>query len=398
MTAPAFLSLLFPGGKPLYYETFFNGKQLTKHWMILEKASAEGYFFQLFLELDPTVAGKGGSLVKQRCRLQLDGELQPVRYMTEAQGARAILDFGADTIRATLPDGSRPDIPRNGAEFVVEANMTGLDAVLYANAHEKGRLVSGKEASFTLFLLNQLLSIPQNLTPAGDNRFTSSYGEELQFDEQGVLQSISIPNQGARSERREAPPLPYWHAQAGGTVPKEILRYRPAADATFRLEDVTLSSPRGPLGASVTVPRGEGPFPAVLFIAGTGSHDRHGIAGELDVGSHEIVNYLSEHGMLGLRYDSRGTGSTKSDGSFASGLRPLIDDARACLTYLRGRREVNAGRVFLLGHSQGGLIALVLATEAGEPPIRGIGLLASLGRHMTESSRSRSPARRSSWA
>ncbi len=140
MTLPRFLSTLFPDGKPLYYTSSFNGKPFTRHWAFLKKADETGYTFNFLLELDPKVIGQGGSLVKQRCRLELDAKLKPLRYESKAQGARMLLELGDDKVVATMPDGSKPEVPRGGAEFVVESNITGLDAIMYGILHEQGRL------------------------------------------------------------------------------------------------------------------------------------------------------------------------------------------------------------------------------------------------------------------
>src|SRR5262249_60224486 len=105
-------------------------------------------------------------------------------------------------------------------------------------------------------------------------------------------------------------PLPDWATKAEGTASREpVLRYRVPADATFALQDISIAAPRGPLGGSITVPAGQGPSPAVLFISGSGKHDRHGIVGDGDLGSHEIVDYPSNHGMVGLPFSLRGAGT-----------------------------------------------------------------------------------------
>jgi alpha-beta hydrolase superfamily lysophospholipase len=385
VTLPASVAKLFPDGKPLFYQATFNGKAFAKHWAMMQANGpnpSDGYTVQLVLEMDPKVVGRGGSLVKQRCQLQLDGDFRPLRYITEAQGARVLLEIGAEEIDVTLPDGAKPKVPRKDAEWIVEANLTGLDALFYMLAFSRGRL--GDETSFTLFLLNQLITIPQKLTRVAPGVWKSGYDEEIRINDDGVLQSISVAKQGVVSELAEPPPLPEWLTAKASTVPKDIVRYKVPENATFRSEEMSVAAPLGPIGANLTIPKGTGPFPAVLFLSGTGKHDRHGIAGEVDLGTHEIVDFLSEHGFVGLRFDTRGAGKTKMDPALSSSLRPLLEDARACLTYLRARPEVDPARICLVGHSQGGLVALVLANETHDPGICAVALMASVGRRIDE--------------
>ena len=95
---------------------------------------------------------------------------------------------------------------------------------------------------------------------------------------------------------------------------------------------------------------------------------------------------LAEHGFLGLRFDTRGAGSTRLGTDFLDrGLSSDIADARACLAYLRARPEAVGQPLFLIGHSQGATVALALAGE--QPPdagLRGVVLMAAVGRDLDE--------------
>ncbi len=108
---------------------------------------------------------------------------------------------------------------------------------------------------------------------------------------------------------------------------------------------------------------GSSPGPAALLISGSGPIDRNSNAKRLAVNvMGQIATHLAADGITSLRYDKRGVG--QSDGNYLStGLHDNIDDARAALTALRARPEVDADQVVVIGHSEGALIASALAAD-----------------------------------
>jgi pimeloyl-ACP methyl ester carboxylesterase len=115
------------------------------------------------------------------------------------------------------------------------------------------------------------------------------------------------------------------------------------------------------------------PGPAVLLISGSGPVDRNSNAKRLPIDvMGQIAAHLAGHGITSLRYDKRGVG--QSDGDYLStGFNDNISDARAALTALRARPEVDADQVVVVGHSEGALIASVLAADE---QLAGVALLA----------------------
>lgn len=113
------------------------------------------------------------------------------------------------------------------------------------------------------------------------------------------------------------------------------------------------------LDGTLTIPEGSGPFPAVVLITGSGPQDRD----ETNLGHKPfwvIADYLSRRGVVVLRADDRGTG--KSTGTFnGSTTRDFADDAAGAVRFLRTREFV--GRIGLIGHSEGGLIAPMVASD-----------------------------------
>lgn len=115
------------------------------------------------------------------------------------------------------------------------------------------------------------------------------------------------------------------------------------------------------LAATFTIPQGTGPFPAVLLITGSGPQDRD----ESLLGHKPFLilsDYLTRHGIAVLRADDRGTG--KSTGDFSKGTTAdFATDVEAGVAYLKTRHEVNLHKIGLIGHSEGGVIAPMVAAR-----------------------------------
>lgn len=124
-----------------------------------------------------------------------------------------------------------------------------------------------------------------------------------------------------------------------------------------------------------TRPKGSGKFPAVVLISGSGPQDR-----DETISGHKpfyvLSDYLTKQGFAVLRYDDRGFG--KSAGNFStSSLYGFADDARAAFAYLKLRSDVDGSKIGLIGHSEGGYIASMIAAD--NPDVAFIVLLAGPG-------------------
>lgn len=137
------------------------------------------------------------------------------------------------------------------------------------------------------------------------------------------------------------------------------------SEISFRSSDLTL---RGTLNAS-----GSEPGPAALLISGSGPIDRDSNTKRFSINvMSEVADKLAADGIASLRYDKRGVG--ESEGAFhATGFHDNVDDARAALDALRARPEVDAEQVVVIGHSEGAIVASMLAADAG---LAGVALLA----------------------
>jgi pimeloyl-ACP methyl ester carboxylesterase len=134
----------------------------------------------------------------------------------------------------------------------------------------------------------------------------------------------------------------------------------------YRSEDVTYENKAGgvKLAGTLTLPRGQGPFPAVLLLTGSGPQDR-----DETILAHKpflvIADALTRRGIAVLRVDDRGVG-----GSTGSGANSTTDDfagdALAGVAYLKVRPEIDPAKIGLIGHSEGGLIAPLAASRSSD--------------------------------
>lgn len=139
----------------------------------------------------------------------------------------------------------------------------------------------------------------------------------------------------------------------------------PKAPFSYQVEDVSFQNAVDGvrLSGTLTLPK-SGPnktCKAVVLLSGSGPNDRNSEGGTHEP-FHVIADYLARQGIATLRYDDRGVG--KSEGIYQQAtLNEFYTDAEAALDYLRGRSEIDGKQVGVIGHSEGGYIALTLAAQ-----------------------------------
>ena len=138
-------------------------------------------------------------------------------------------------------------------------------------------------------------------------------------------------------------------------VPVKPYPYR-EEEVTYHnsVQDVTLA-------ATLTIPPGKGPFPGVVLITGSGPQDR-----DESLMGHKpfliLSDYLTRHGIVVLRADDRGT--AKSTGNFGTATTAdFATDTEAGINFLKTRPEVDPHKIGLIGHSEGGIIAPMIAAR-----------------------------------
>lgn len=162
--------------------------------------------------------------------------------------------------------------------------------------------------------------------------------------------------------------------------PKPKPDYSAPADAPYIAEEVQVKTPAGHmLAGTLTLPKSASrtkPVSAIVTVTGSGPQDRDeniGLPGFRPF--RQIADSLGRQGIAVLRMDDRGTGA--SGGTFkGSTSADFAEDVRAGLAYLRTRPEIRADRLGVLGHSEGAIIAPMVAEK--EPTLRAIVLLAGI--------------------
>jgi len=147
--------------------------------------------------------------------------------------------------------------------------------------------------------------------------------------------------------------------------PLELRRpQNPTKPYPYREEDVTFSnaSAKVTLSGTLTLPKGSGPFPAAVLVAGSGPHDR-----DESLENHKpflvLSDFLTRQGIAVLRYDKRGIGKSTGSADSATTL-DLASDTAAAVDFLKSRKDIDSAHVGLIGHSEGAMIAPYLAAHS----------------------------------
>jgi pimeloyl-ACP methyl ester carboxylesterase len=233
--------------------------------------------------------------------------------------------------------------------------------------------------------------------------------------EDGLMATLDSPDQGVKgvpvtTVKRDGATLKIAIVRISGTFEGKIAADLSSIDGTFtqgaamplvlhRLKDeseLELRRPQNPtkpypyhdedvsyenkvqnvtLAATLTLPPGKGPFTAVVLITGSGPQDRD----ESLLGHKPFLvlsDYLTRQGVAVLRADDRGT--AKSTGNFATATTAdFATDTEAGIAYLKTRPEINPNKIGLIGHSEGGIIAPMIA--ARNPDVAFIVMMAGSG-------------------
>lgn len=132
----------------------------------------------------------------------------------------------------------------------------------------------------------------------------------------------------------------------------------------YRIEEVAYPNGDVRLAGTLTLPPGDGPFPAVLLSTGSGAQNR-----DEEIFGHKpflvLADALTRSGIAVLRVDDRGVGGSGGTAAEAT-TSDFADDALAGIRFLKDRREIDPKRVGVIGHSEGALVGLLAATRSKE--------------------------------
>lgn len=158
---------------------------------------------------------------------------------------------------------------------------------------------------------------------------------------------------------------------------KLVRPQEPIKPFPYYSEDITFENKKAGinLAGTLTLPKKEGVFPVVILISGSGPQNR-----DEELLGHKpflvLSDYLTKNGIAVLRYDDRGTALSKGDFKSATSA-DFSTDVESAIFYLKTRKEINKKKIGLIGHSEGGLIAPMVASKSKD--VAFIVLLAGTG-------------------
>ncbi|MCP4614141.1 MAG: alpha/beta fold hydrolase [Planctomycetes bacterium] len=149
-------------------------------------------------------------------------------------------------------------------------------------------------------------------------------------------------------------------------VPWEKRPQTPAEPYPYNEEDVVYENRNAgiKIAGTITLPQTKGPFPVVLLISGSGPQDRN----EATFGHQPfliLADHLTRNGIAVLRVDDRGV--WQSTGEFKSAtMIDFASDVHAGIDYLKSRKDIDSNQIGLIGHSEGGMVAPLVASETSD--------------------------------
>ena len=144
---------------------------------------------------------------------------------------------------------------------------------------------------------------------------------------------------------------------------KLVRPQEPTKPYSYYSEDITFENKKAEinLAGTLTLPKNDGVFPVVILISGSGAQNR-----DEELLGHKpflvLSDYLTKNGIAVLRYDDRGTAMSTGNFKTATSI-DFATDVEAAVEYLKTKREINKNKIGLIGHSEGGLIAPMVASK-----------------------------------
>lgn len=192
----------------------------------------------------------------------------------------------------------------------------------------------------------------------------------------GQMQSTGEQIDGVFSQGGQGVPLVLGKKEIGAEQP--VRPQEPKGPFPYKEEDVTFINKKANdihLAGTLTLPEGKGPWPAAILISGSGPQNRNE-----EILGHKpflvIADYLMRNGIAVLRFDDRGIGA--SEGNFKTATSAdFATDVAAAVQFLQARKDINDKKIGLIGHSEGGLIAPMVAAQT--PQVAFIVMLAGPG-------------------
>ncbi len=193
---------------------------------------------------------------------------------------------------------------------------------------------------------------------AFENQTLKIKADNLGMSYEGVLANDSIKGTFIQMGQR----FPLTLTKSSAVI--EIRRpQNPVPPYPYRSEEVKFDNKNAgiTLAGTLSLPEEGKSFPVAILVSGSGPQNR-----DEEVFNHKpflvIADYLTRHGIAVLRYDDRGT--AESGGNYKTAtIEDFVSDAAAAIDYMKLRKEIDPKKIGLIGHSEGGTIAFMLAAE-----------------------------------
>lgn len=288
----------------------------------------------------------------QDYRARVDGDSIRVEHAAQGQTRSSVVDARVDAVAASQSLAAFGDLVRRAA---------------------------GRDTTFQLWSAEQNAARAVTLRHGGDSVLIETLGGVIiaRLGPGGAPAAFDIPSQRVRVERAASLDLP---PLAGLTRP--AADYSAPPDAPYTAQDVRI--PVRPaqgdsfeLAGTLTLPKaGRPPFPIAIMITGSGAQDRDENLWPL-VPSYrpfrDIAARLAREGIAVLRMDDRGFAPSGGSRDSAT-IEDFAEDLQAQVAWVRRRPEIDASRIALVGHSEGGVVGPMVA--ARDPGVAAVVIMA----------------------
>ncbi len=321
-------------------------------------------------------------VVLRRLQLRYDADWRPVELTLDAtlrgqatavhtavQGTTATTDvtpLNASPVVTTAEIDARAVLlpspyiaPYEALAARLHTELPGADIALYQPGVASGRVRVVESSAVNIQTLNGLVHAKRTkveLVSAG----APPLGFEVWGDENGRLLRVAIPAQAVEFVREDL----------GSVVARIVTMARPND------EDVRIPANGFLLAGTLSKPLdAKGPLPAVVLLSGAGATDRDETLAGIPIFG-QLAEAMADAGFVVLRYDKRGSGQSGGRPD-AAALADFADDAKAAVKFMSERKDVDRKRIAVVGHSEGGWIALLTAAKNGR--VAAVGLVSTVG-------------------
>jgi predicted esterase len=312
--------------------------------------------------------------VDARTKLITELSTRVFRSAIDTVGERASFSLGGDSVIARMGNAAPAHVPAApGTLPLINPSVAFIEQVMM-----RARAMAGEGAQIPILIVGAPQPLSAIVHFVGADSATLQYAGvtmQLAISSEGNVLGGGVPAQQLRIVR-----------STSATAPLAAARdYAAPREAPYTSEDVTVTTRAGlKLTGTLTLPRGRvtGRAPAVVTITGSGPEDRDGeppgLRGYRPF--RELADTLGKRGIAVLRLDDRGLNGSDAGPPNATS-QDFAEDIQAAVTYLRRRDEIDPTRIALVGHSEGAMIAPMVAKADGQ--LRGLVLMAgaaSMGR------------------